>query len=642
MRLRILVIPLIVFAVVVTAAMLILRSGSGPATFTVDSTADAVDVVPGDGDCFTAVESCTLRAAIMETNALAGPDKIFVPAGTYVLDIAGYEDAAAAGDLDITDDLIIGGAGAPDTVVDATISEDRVFHVLPGVTAEIASLTITGGSAAIGGGILNVGSLELDSITVTKNTASGVGGGGIYNSGTLTVSLSTVSENAATISSGGAIDNEGILSMENSTISGNTAATDGGGIFNGEATVNLNNVTITNNEADSDTNASGAGGGVYNAFGSVFSRNTIIAANTIGPPPVAPALTRDCSGIITSQGHNLVGNGTDCTWTTNLGDLVGTITQPAVINPQFGPLDYNDGLTKTHQIPATSPAADAGSPGLTGGGCTEVDQRLLERPKDADYNGNARCEIGAYELGSLSACLIPDEPLPLAGCSRYSFTNNILTVTAPDLGLFGAGCPVDGMFTTQHDALAVEGLATPETLETEITSFSGYVYCPGPIGGDSSIVSGGTITENQNNIVGELEFPATGSFVLCLEIYTTTVLGTIANCPDSFAAEQKSPIVLDCFIPTSLNSYDCTIASPGATFFNASKTPVASVDGGTLNLEVPSSIGGVAELPEVADAPLQETESSGRVGLFTVLLAALTAAVALGGAAWYAYGRRSR
>jgi hypothetical protein len=42
---------------------------SGAATFAVDSTADAVDVVPGDGLCATAAGACTLRAAVMETNA---------------------------------------------------------------------------------------------------------------------------------------------------------------------------------------------------------------------------------------------------------------------------------------------------------------------------------------------------------------------------------------------------------------------------------------------------------------------------------------------------------------------------------------------------------------------------------------------
>src|SRR2546425_8188017 len=64
--------------------------GSAPvlaATFTVDSTLDAVDAAPGDGVCATSGGQCSLRAAIQEANALAGPNTIELPAGTYVLTI---------------------------------------------------------------------------------------------------------------------------------------------------------------------------------------------------------------------------------------------------------------------------------------------------------------------------------------------------------------------------------------------------------------------------------------------------------------------------------------------------------------------------------------------------------------------------
>jgi hypothetical protein len=42
-----------------------------------------------DGVCATASGACSLRAAIMEANALPGADTIIVPAGTYVLALAG-------------------------------------------------------------------------------------------------------------------------------------------------------------------------------------------------------------------------------------------------------------------------------------------------------------------------------------------------------------------------------------------------------------------------------------------------------------------------------------------------------------------------------------------------------------------------
>ena len=71
------------------------------ATFIVDSTADTVDVSPGNGICSDGSGNCALRAAIMETNALAGADVIDLPAGTYTLSIGGRnEDASVTGDLD--------------------------------------------------------------------------------------------------------------------------------------------------------------------------------------------------------------------------------------------------------------------------------------------------------------------------------------------------------------------------------------------------------------------------------------------------------------------------------------------------------------------------------------------------------------
>src|SRR5437870_5327503 len=55
-------------------------------TFTVDSTDDGPDVNTGNGKCATSIlfPKCTLRAAVMEANALSGgPHTIIVPAGNY-------------------------------------------------------------------------------------------------------------------------------------------------------------------------------------------------------------------------------------------------------------------------------------------------------------------------------------------------------------------------------------------------------------------------------------------------------------------------------------------------------------------------------------------------------------------------------
>src|SRR6187455_78931 len=104
-------------AALLSAAMAVASAQAD--TYTVDSTVDAVDATPGNGTCATAAGKCTLRAAVQEANAHAGADTITLPAGHYLLSATGAgEDLAATGDLDVTDELQVNGAGADTTIVD--------------------------------------------------------------------------------------------------------------------------------------------------------------------------------------------------------------------------------------------------------------------------------------------------------------------------------------------------------------------------------------------------------------------------------------------------------------------------------------------------------------------------------------------
>ena len=130
------------------ALVALAADGASPAqgaSFTVDATHDAVDAAPGDGVCADAGGACTLRAAVMETNALPGADEISLPGGTYVLSIPGAdEDAAATGDLDIVrrfDDRrggerVSGGRRG---------GLDRVIHIVGMVALDVTQATLRGG-----------------------------------------------------------------------------------------------------------------------------------------------------------------------------------------------------------------------------------------------------------------------------------------------------------------------------------------------------------------------------------------------------------------------------------------------------------------------------------------------------------------
>lgn len=58
------------------ATVLMIPRPSVAAAFAVDSVGDQSDSNPGDGTCATSGGSCTLRAALEEANATAGPHTI--------------------------------------------------------------------------------------------------------------------------------------------------------------------------------------------------------------------------------------------------------------------------------------------------------------------------------------------------------------------------------------------------------------------------------------------------------------------------------------------------------------------------------------------------------------------------------------
>jgi CSLREA domain-containing protein len=234
------------------------------------------DAFPGDG-------LCSLREAIIAANtdtavdacpAGSGTDTIILPAGGYILTVAGINEyAALTGDLNITEDLIIVGAGSASTWISANLI-DRVFHIIGTATVEISAVTITLGKAGRGAGILNYGTLTLTDVSFTDNNAfGGVGigntsGGGLYNIGTATLTNTAFSGNTAT-DGGGGFYNANIATVTNSTFTDNSAGL-GGGVYNsGGGTMTLTNSTITGNTVSSN------GGGIVNEHTLTLTASTI-------------------------------------------------------------------------------------------------------------------------------------------------------------------------------------------------------------------------------------------------------------------------------------------------------------------------------------------------------------------------------
>ena len=282
-------------AVIVSALLLTIAAvDASGADFVVDSTVDAVDVLPGDGICAAVGGGCTVRAAITEANQFPGTDAISIPAGMY-----------ETGGLAVGGGVSIRGAGAGLTILHGTepgavLALSAYFESLPQAPAviEISDLSITGGSAdglnvdgyaypvdvtisdcviehssprGIGAYMTYGSFLKVLRTRVAQNNGPGIIVSGSFGMGGGSVHLldTVVAENSAP---GVAVYGPTLLLIEDSLIRGTTG---GPGVFVGEAVhLDIRRTTIEEN----------AGGVIADCFfyGGVSIADSAIVRNSAG------------------------------------------------------------------------------------------------------------------------------------------------------------------------------------------------------------------------------------------------------------------------------------------------------------------------------------------------------------------------
>lgn len=393
---------------------LTLAGFSESASFNVNTTIDSVDINPGDGICeaTTATGDCSLRAAIIETNALAGTDSINIPAGTYQLTIVGDDDSALLGDLDITiENVTITGAGMNQTIIDGN-SIDRIFQISSTVVT-LQDLTLQNGGDAsatvVGGAVLFVGNatsrLNLINVNIKNNRANA--GGGLFISGspsnlpTASIVSTTFSTNTAlflgvTNPFGPAIYCKFCnLLIDASSISNNGEPSNALRVENGN--LKMLNSTVSNN----------AGGGIRSTNSNMLIRfSTLVESNRpnlsffsfddshsfeVGYSVLQSLTNNNCQSgdLPASIGYNVTSDNS-CGFAEPT-DLAST-------DALLETLGDNGGPTATHNPMSISPLVDQ----VPAANCTDnlavalsVDQRGFTRPI------NTLCDIGAVELSSL-------------------------------------------------------------------------------------------------------------------------------------------------------------------------------------------------------------------------------------------------
>lgn len=312
----------------------------GDATFTPDPTTvtiidddpltattltDTVDAVPGDGSCDDGTGACTLRAAIMEANALPGAQNLnLVSGGSYMLTIPGRdEDGGATGDLDITDEVVINSNGA---TIDAA-GLDRVFDVhTTGVTVTGYG-TLTGGSTLVAGGDLGHGGgvlvrsgaqIAIENFTVQGNAAAG-SGGGVAVFGAADLLQVFVTDSTAGVNGGGLFAGTGAsIAVSQSTVFSNEATLLGGGMAaEGTATLTVLSTGINDNDAQE------GGGGLSLRTGASLTMSSSAVNGNYGHIYGGGLHVQDASATID---QSFVNDNTTLLYAGGILQLIGTIT----------------------------------------------------------------------------------------------------------------------------------------------------------------------------------------------------------------------------------------------------------------------------------------------------------------------------
>ncbi|HEY6472465.1 MAG TPA: choice-of-anchor Q domain-containing protein, partial [Acidimicrobiales bacterium] len=284
------------------------------APFTVNDTGDYPLASSGGTTCVSTNDgSCTLRAAIEASNNLDAPMTIDLPNGTYTLNDATYGSlviddlSGGVGQL-----VTIQGNNASLATIEASATQGaattRVLKVDPDAAADISGVTITNGdssnSGEVGGAILNCATLTLTASVVSDSQTNAGEGGGIYTESAANTTLveDTIIGNSGS-AGGGIYADAGTMDLNGVVVSANTASGDGGGVYTAGTDLTVTGSTIGGTgSGETATNGNTAQGGSGGGL-ALFGGTATLSDNVIGetdPTQGNKAVNGDGGGVFDS------------------------------------------------------------------------------------------------------------------------------------------------------------------------------------------------------------------------------------------------------------------------------------------------------------------------------------------------------
>ena len=390
-------------------------AGAWPAKAAVMTVTNLTDV-DEDGD------GCSLREAIQNANGddSSGSTDCVAGGGVDTIHFSLDGTITQTAQLNVTDadELTIDGSGRS-VVLAGVFPTVRNLAVTTGAALRLKGVTLTAGTATMGGCVHVAGGAALATEEVLFTGCNANFGAAIYLLGTLSAVDTWFQDNNGFIQAGAIAHSGTVATVNRCTFSGNTGPADGGAIVvqGGPSVLNVQSSTFSANRADA---AGGNGGAIYLVIGTVAITNSTFSGNisadagsalyvsggtmSITDSIVANGVTGvNCGGAITDGGGNLTWPGSDTSCPGILSD------------PKLFPLYDNGGFTPTFELQTGSAAYDSAANVF----CPAIDQRGRTRPQGAD------CDIGAVEGRGVQGYVFFD------GFESQDTSNWSATVTPP-------------------------------------------------------------------------------------------------------------------------------------------------------------------------------------------------------------------